>query len=236
MTSPLEDARLDRGPDRHDLVRVDALVRLLPEELLDDLLDLGHPRHPADQDHLVHVLGRDARVGQRLPAGPDRLLDQVVDELLELRPGELQRQVLGSGGVRRDERQVDVRLHHRGELDLGLLGGFLEALEGHLVVAEVDPLVLLELVGDPVDDPLVEVVAAEVRVAVGGLDLEDAVAQLQDRDVERAAAQVVHGDGLVLLLVQAVGERRGGRLVDDSQDFEARDLAPRPSSPAAGSR
>ena len=91
--------------------------------------------------------------------------------------------------------------------------------------AEVDALVLLELGQQPVDDALVEVVAAEVRVAVGGLDLEDALAELEDRDVERAAAQVVDGDLLVALLVEAVGEGRRGRLVDDPLDVEAGDAA-----------
>ncbi len=77
-----------------------------------------------------------------------------------------------------------------------------------------------------VDDPLVPVVAAQVVVAGGRLDLDDALAQLQQRDVERAAAEVEDQDGLLLgALVQAVGERGRGRLVDDPQDVEARDLA-----------
>ena len=46
-----------------------------------------------------------------------------------------------------------------------------------------------------------------MRVAVGRLDLDDAFADLEDRDVEGAAAEVVDGDRLVLLLVEAVGER-----------------------------
>ena len=50
-------------------------------------------------------------------------------------------------------------------------------------------------------------------------------ADVEDRDVERAAAQVEDGDLLVLLLVEAVGQRRGGRLVDDPRDFQAGDLA-----------
>ena len=62
-----------------------------------------------------------------------------------------------------------------------------------------------------------------MRITVGRLDLEDTLAQLQDGDVERAAAQVVHGDLLVVLLVQPVGERRGGGLVDDPLDVEAGD-------------
>ena len=63
-----------------------------------------------------------------------------------------------------------------------------------------------------------------MRVAVGRLDLDDAFADLEDRDVERAAAEVVDGDRLVLLLVEAVGERRRGRLVDDAHDLEAGNL------------
>ena len=91
--------------------------------------------------------------------------------------------------------------------------------------AEIDAVGLLELRREPLDDPIVEVVAAEVRVAVGGLHFDHALADFEDRDVERAAAEVVDGDRLVLLLVEAVGQRRRGRLVDDAQDVEAGDLA-----------
>ncbi len=78
---------------------------------------------------------------------------------------------------------------------------------------------------EPVDDALVEVVAAEVGVAVGGLHLEGAFAELQDGDVEGAAAEVVDGDRLLRLLVEAVGEGGGRGLVDDAQHLEAGDLA-----------
>ena len=132
---------------------------------------------------------------------------------------------LGPDLVGRDERQVDVGLGLEREVLLGLLGGLLEPLQGHLVLAEVDPLLLLELVGDVVDQRLVPVVAAQVGVAVGREDLEDAVADVEDRDVERAAAEVEDGDLLVLLLVEAVGQGRGGRLVDDPRDLQAGDLA-----------
>ena len=100
-----------------------------------------------------------------------------------------------------------------------------EALDDHLVFADVDAGVLLELGDEPVHDQDVDVVAAEVRVAVGRDDLHDVVADLEDRDVERAAAEVVDGDDLVVLLVEAVGERGRGRLVDDALDLEAGDLA-----------
>ena len=132
--------------------------------------------------------------------------------------------MLGPGLIGGDERQVDVGLHHRGELHLRLLRRFLQALQRHPILAEIDAVALLELGDDPVDDPLIEVVAAEVRVAVGRLHLDDPFADFEDRDVEGAAAEVVHRDRLVLLLVEPVRERRRGRLVDDAHDLEAGDL------------
>ena len=87
------------------------------------------------------------------------------------------------------------------------------------------PAVLFEFVENPIHEAVVPVVAAQVRVAVGGLHFEHAVADFQHGNVERAAAQVIDGDFLVLLLVEAVGERRGGRLVDDAEHFEAGDPA-----------
>jgi len=132
--------------------------------------------------------------------------------------------VLRAGLVRGDERQIDLGLLRRAQLDLRLLRGFLEPLQSLPIVAQVDALVLLELVDEPVDHTLVEVVAAEVCVAVRGFHLEDTFAELEDRNVERATTEVVHGDDLVLLLVQAVREGCRGGLVDDPENLETRDL------------
>src|SRR5690606_30237785 len=155
----------------------------------------------------------------------DGALDQVVDQALELGARQLHRQVLRPGGVGGDEGQVDLGLCRGRQLDLGLLRGLLEALEGELVVAQVDALLLLELVGEIADQAHVEVLAAEERVAVGRRDLEHAGADFEHGDVERTAAQVVDRDRSGRLLVEAVGERGGGRLVDDAQHLQAGDLA-----------
>ena len=77
--------------------------------------------------------------------GPTVSLQQIVDELLELRARELQLQVLRPGLVGGDEREVDVGLHHGGELHLGLLRRFLQALQRHPVLAQIDAFALLEL-------------------------------------------------------------------------------------------
>ena len=104
----------------------------LAEEGLHRLDDLGHAGHAADQDHLVDLGGLEAGVLQRVLAGLDRLLDEVVDQALELGAGELHGEVLRPGLVGGDEGQVDLGLHRRGQLDLGLLGGLLQALQRSL--------------------------------------------------------------------------------------------------------
>ena len=84
-------------------------------------------------------------------------------------------------------------------------------------------MVLPKFINDPIDDLLIEVVSAEMRVAVRRFHFDDAFANFQNRDVERAAAKVVHGDRFVLFLIQAVGESGGRRLIDDSQNFKTCD-------------
>jgi hypothetical protein len=65
-----------------------------------------------------------------------------------------------------------------------------------------------------------------VSVARGGNNLEDAVVNGEERDVEGAAAEVEDEDVLLArLLVEAVGDGGGGGLVDDTHDVEARDGA-----------
>ena len=85
-------------------------------------------------------------------AGLERALDQVVDQGFELRPRQLHHQVLRPGGVGGDEGQVDLGLLGGRQLDLRLLGGFLQPLQRELVAAQVDALLLAELVGQVVDD------------------------------------------------------------------------------------
>ena len=152
-------------------------------------------------------------------------LDEVGDEVLELGPRERDDQVLRARGIGADERQVDLGAGRARQLDLRLLGRLLEPLEGDPVLREVDALGLLELLGQPVDDPLVEVVATEMGVAVRRSDLEDALGELEVADVERSAAEVVDGDLLFLLLVEPVRQGRCGRLVDDALDVEPGDPA-----------
>src|SRR5690606_33392512 len=68
-------------------------------------------------------------------------------------------------------------------------------------------------------DGAIEVIATQGGVTAGGLHLEHPVDQLEDGDVEGAAAQVVDREVSLASLVEAVGQGRGGRLVDEAQDL-----------------
>ena len=157
--------------------------------------------------------------------GPRQRSSRSVVSLLELRARERHVEVLRPGGVGRDEGQADLGLRRAREVDLGPLRRLEQPLQRLRVRAQVDAAVALELVCQPVDDALVEVVAAEVAVAARRPHLDDAVADVEQRDVERATAQVEHEHGLLALLVEAVGERGGRGLVDDPQHLEPGDLA-----------
>ena len=110
------------------------------------------------------------------------------------------------------------REHH-----LDVLGGGLQPLE-HLRIGARVVAVLLEVrLRHPLGDEVVDVVAAEERVAGGSEDLEDVAVQIEQRAVERAAAEVVDGDALIAGATEAVGERGRGRLVEDAQDLETGD-------------
>ena len=173
----------------------------------------------------MDVIAGEACIAQSLTDGASGGLHQVRGQLVELGPGQGQIQVLGTGGVCSDIGQVDVGGGDAGQLDLGLLGSLLQALHGHLVAGEVHIVGALELADHPLHDALVEVVAAQAVVSGGGQDLDDAVVNVQDGHIEGAAAQVVDHDLLRLLLIHAVGQGRGSRLVDDPLHVQTGDLA-----------
>ena len=157
---------------------------------------------------------------------PLGLFDQATHQLLQPRAAQRFHQVRRAAGIGGDKRQVYLGFKHAGEVNLGTFRRIPQALEGHPVFAQVNPALLEELLDQPFQYFLVEVVATQVGVAVGGLHLEDAVAQLEDANVEGTPAQVEDGNGSVsLCLVHTIGQRRGRGFVDDAQHLQPGDGA-----------
>ena len=76
-----------------------------------------------------------------------------------------------------------------------------------------------------VDQHAIEIVAAEMRVAVGCEHFEDAALDIEDGNIEGAAAEIEDRHAPFGFLIQAVSERGRGRLVDEAHDFESGEAA-----------
>ncbi len=81
-----------------------------------------------------------------------------------------------------------------------------------------------QMFDDVFDDFGVEIVAAQVVVAVAGQHLDHVVLDADHRHVESAAAQVVDQHFFVALMVGFVGQRGGGRFVDDPHHLQPGDF------------
>ena len=175
---------------------------------------------PADENNFVDLFGLKVRVFQRLLARANGAIDDRLNQLFVLLAGDLAQVALATG-------QFDVKLDRRlrGERDLGVDHSFANGLNSFGVAAEVEIEVAANVVERDRDEQVIDVVAAEVGVAVRGDNFENAVVQFEDRNVECAAAQVINGDDPVLLLVEPVRERRGSRFVDESQHFKTGNAA-----------
>mmetsp|Transcript_151552 Transcript_151552/g.368045 ORF Transcript_151552/g.368045 Transcript_151552/m.368045 type:complete len:214 (+) Transcript_151552:1170-1811(+) len=123
---------------------------------------------------------------------------------------------------------LDGDLGLRGQLALCALTLRSQPPNCALVARGVRLVLPAEFVDAMTEEPIVEVLAAEVRVARRRLDLEDALLDGEERDVKGAAAEVKDEDvplraAVVVLLVEAVSDRGRGGLVDDAHAVDARD-------------
>src|SRR5580700_3349382 len=215
---PAKHATLNSRPHRNDFIRINALMPFLAEQFLHNVLNQRHASLAADQNHFIDLAGVHSRVLHALFARFDRPANDFVHHRFQFRPREFLHQVLRTGSIGGNERQIDLRLHGCRKLNLGPLSRIAQPLQSHLVALgmQIEPFVLLEFLDEPIDDSLIQVVAAQVRVAVGSFHFYDAFTNFQNRNVKSAAAKVINGDGFVFLLVQAVSKRRRSRLVDDA--------------------
>ena len=131
----------------------------------------------------------------------------------------------GRAALLGDIRQGDLRRLRRRKLLLGLLRRFFDPGQRHKVIPQIDALGAGRFLADPIDHPLVKIVAAQVIVAGGGQHLDHAFPDLDHRHVEGAAAQIVHHHLLGRAGVQAVSQGRAGGFVDDALHIQPGDGA-----------
>ncbi len=84
----------------------------------------------------------------------------------------------------------------------------------------------LEHIGNPVDDAIIEIVAAQEGVAIGAQHFKHAFTHVENGDIKSAAAEIIDSNFAIMIsTIDAIGESGCGWLIDDAQDFESGDLA-----------
>ena len=71
----------------------------------------------------------------------------------------------------------------------------------------------------------VEIFTAKEGVAIGRFHFKHAIADFEHGDIKCAAAQIINGNGLPVIFVQAISQRSGGRFIDDTQNFKTGNFA-----------
>jgi hypothetical protein len=145
--------------------------------------------------------------------------EEILAELLETGTGD--------GGVEIDtlEERVDLNggLSRRRKSALRTLASRAQTTESTGIGGQILLVFPLEFVNKVVNETIVEVFTTQVSVSGCGLDLEDTLLDCQKGDIEGTTTKIEDEDiALTLdLLVEAVGNGGGSRLVDDTEDVKA---------------
>ena len=83
---------------------------------------------------------------------------------------------------------------------------------------------LIVLLDEVVDDTVVEIFTSKMSVTGGGQNLENAVVDREERNIEGSTTEDVDDDSrLAAFLVKAAGDCSSGRFVDDAENLQASD-------------
>ena len=165
-----ERVRLDRRAERDDFVRIEIGERRLAEELGDRAPDLRHARRAADQHDALDVGGRRARHrAARACTGCSVFGDEVARDLGER---------LGVERQRRPRRRRQRRDDRRGRRGRSAFSFASRDFTSSRRASAGDSGGSFAGLDDPAEHAMIEVVAAERRVAVGREHLEHAARQL----------------------------------------------------------
>ena len=116
---------------------------------------------------------------QRLGNWSLATLKQVARNALKLGARKRVVKVLRTSCIGGNKRQVYICLLSTRKLLFGVFGCLFKALKCHWVFAQVDAIVCIKLVGKPIDNALIPVVAAQVVVAVCCKYFYHAVSQVE---------------------------------------------------------
>ena len=133
----------------------------------------------------------------------------------------MQRAVLAG----RNERQRDRCRENTGEFLLGFLGCFGQALKGLAIPPQIQSMLSLERISNPIHNALIEIIPAQLGVAVGGFDVEHTVRDSKQRHIKSATTEVKHQHATNGAAIKAIGEGGSRGFVEDAFHGDARQSA-----------
>jgi hypothetical protein len=174
----LKHTCLDSSAHGNCLIRVYALVRCLSPKVLHEFLDTWHSRHAAYQNNFLDVRLLNSGVLETLLAWELGAVGDALGQLLELGACQFHVEMLWSTGVCCDVWLADFGLCGGAKFDLGLFSCLTNTLDCLLVVGQINPSFLLELIDDVPLQAMVIILATEGGVTVGRFHLEHALSNL----------------------------------------------------------
>ena len=87
---------------------------------------------------------------------------------------------------------------------------------------KIDALIARNVIERNRDQKVIDVIAAQMGIAVGGDDFKDAFMQFENGNVEGPAAEIVDGDDAFFLAIETIRQGGGCGLIHQAQNFEAR--------------
>ena len=225
LSAALQQTALHGGTHGHAFIGVQGMAGLTAQQLPDLPLHSGHPGAAAHQQDFAQLAGGNPGIPQGVLHRLNGAGQQVTGHHLKLGAAQAQIQMVRAILAHRDKRQVQLGGKRTGKLLLCLFRFLLQAAHGGGVLGQIDAVRSAELRHSPLNDALVKVIAAQMGIAAGGQHRKGAVLDFNDRNIKGAAAQIIDQDLLGGFVVQAVGHRGGGGLVDDAQNIQARNAA-----------
>ena len=191
-----EDMRLHGRAERHHFVRIQFGMGLALEQLFHQCMHPRNTRGAAYEDDFIDLVRLEFGIGQRLLTWLHRALDDGLSKLLKTfaRNGALVTFALR-------QLNINVSFCFCRERDLGFDNGLAQGLHRFATAPDVKLQIIGNVIHGNGQQAIIDVIAAQVSIAIGGHDLKDAFMELEDGDIEGAATQIVDGDNAVFLLI-----------------------------------
>lgn len=111
-----------------------------------------------------------------------------------------------------------------GKCTLGLFDFMLQFIKSVEGASDISTSLLLVLLDEIVDDPVIEIFTTNISITSSHQDLEDTYTDGKEGHIEGFSSEMVdNGLGFTIFLVKTIDDGSGSGLIDDTEDVETGD-------------